>query len=568
MFLKITRSGTRQYLQLVEAFRDEAGKARHRTLVTLGRLDQLTDSLDSVISGLLKVTGRPNFLDAALPAVEFESARALGNVWALNELWESLGFGELRRVFRKTRHSIDVEALIRVMVFNRLCDPESKLGVLRWLDTVAMPGIEVETITHQHLLRSMDALVDHQADVDAVVANLLRPLIDQELSVVFYDMTTIRTEGLATVDGDVRQYGMAKEGLIARQVMLGVVQTGDGLPIYHEVFAGNTAESPTLLPTMKTVLERFPSISRVVLVADRGLLSLDNLEALSEIRLESGKPLEFVLAVPGRRYSEFADLLRDFQRQCEAAEQEIVDELPWRGLRLIVAHHPELARQAQTLRRERIETLETQANTWVGKLDAQDAGVKARGKKLSDSGAKARLYHAVKDARLANIIRVDLKNERFAYEIDHDDHDALALAELMDGKLLLVTNTPDLSPQGVVDRYKSLVDIERGFRVLKSEIEIGPVFHRLPERIKAHAAICFIALILYRVMRQRLSSADAPLSPERALEELQKLQRHQIRINQADRPVTGISRLSETQDRVFAALRLKKPTQPQQLSLL
>ena len=565
MFLKITRSGPRQYLQLVEAFRDEAGKARHRTLVTLGRLDQLTDSLDSVISGLLKVTGRPNFLDAALPAVEFESARALGNVWALNELWESLGFGELRRVFRKTRHSIDVEALIRVMVFNRLCDPESKLGVLRWLDTVAMPGVEVETITHQHLLRSMDALVDHQADVDAVVANLLRPLIDQELSVVFYDMTTIRTEGLATVDGDVRQYGMAKEGLIARQVMLGVVQTGDGLPIYHEVFAGNTAESPTLLPTLKTVLERFPSISRVVLVADRGLLSLDNLEALSEIRLESGKPLEFVLAVPGRRYSEFADLLRDFQRQCEAAEQEIVDELPWRGLRLIVAHHPELARQAQTLRRERIETLETQANTWVGKLDAQDAGVKARGKKLSDSGAKARLYHAVKDARLANIIRVDLKNERFAYEIDHD---ALALAQLMDGKLLLVTNTPDLSPQGVVDRYKSLADIERGFRVLKSEIEIGPVFHRLPERIKAHAALCFIALILYRVMRQRLSSADAPLSPERALEELQKLQRHQIRINQADRPVTGISRLSETQDRVFAALRLKKPTQPQQLSLL
>ena len=133
--------------------------------------------------------------------------------------------------------------------------------------------------------------------------------------------------------------------------------------------------------------------------------------------------------------------------------------------------------------------------------------------------------------------------------------DALALAELMDGKLLLVTNTPDLSPQGVVDRYKSLADIERGFRVLKSEIEIGPVFHRLPSRIKAHAAICFIALILYRVMRQRLRSADAQLSPERALAELQKLQHHQIRINQAERPVTGISRLSETQDRVFAALR-------------
>ena len=565
MFLKITRSGPRQYLQLVEAFRDDAGKAKHRTLVTLGRLDQLTESLDSVISGLLKVTGRPDFLNAPSPDVEFESARALGNVWALNELWESLGFGELRRVFKKTRHSIDIEALIRVMVFNRLCDPESKLGVLRWLDTVAMPGVEMESITHQHLLRSMDALVDHQTEVDAVVANLLRPLIDQELSVVFYDMTTIRTEGTSDQEGDVRRFGMAKEGLIARQVMLGVVQTGDGLPIYHEVFAGNTAESPTLLPTLKTVLERFPSIRRVVLVADRGLLSLDNLEALSEIRLESGEPLEFVLAVPGRRYSEFAELLDAFQAQCVDAEQEIVAELPWRGLRLVVAHDPDVAKDAQALRRERIEALEAQASAWVGKLDAQDAGVKARGKKLSDSGAKARLYHAVKEAHLANIIRVDLKNELFAYEIDPD---ALALAELMDGKLLLVTNTPDLSPQGVVDRYKSLADIERGFRVLKSEIEIGPVFHRLPGRIKAHAAICFIALILYRVMRQRLRSADAQLSPERALAELQKLQHHQIRINQAERPVTGISRLSETQDRVFAALKLKKPTQPQQLSLL
>ena len=565
MFLKITRSGPRQYLQLVEAFRDDAGKAKHRTLVTLGRLDQLTESLDSVISGLLKVTGRPDFLNAPSPDVEFESARALGNVWALNELWDSLGFGELRRVFKKTRHSIDIEALIRVMVFNRLCDPESKLGVLRWLDTVAMPGVEMESITHQHLLRSMDALVDHQTEVDAVVANLLRPLIDQELSVVFYDMTTIRTEGTSDQEGDVRRFGMAKEGLIARQVMLGVVQTGDGLPIYHEVFAGNTAESPTLLPTLKTVLERFPSIRRVVLVADRGLLSLDNLEALSEIRLESGEPLEFVLAVPGRRYSEFAELLDALQAQCVDAEQEIVGELPWRGLRLVVAHDPDVAKDAQALRRERIEALEAQASAWVGKLDAQDAGVKARGKKLSDSGAKARLYHAVKEAHLANIIRVDLKNELFAYEIDPD---ALALAELMDGKLLLVTNTPDLSPQGVVDRYKSLADIERGFRVLKSEIEIGPVFHRLPSRIKAHAAICFIALILYRVMRQRLRSADAQLSPERALAELQKLQHHQIRINQAERPVTGISRLSETQDRVFAALKLKKPTQPQQLSLL
>jgi hypothetical protein len=182
-------------------------------------------------------------------------------------------------VFRRTRRTTDVEALIRLMVLNRLCDPESKLGVLRWVQTVALPDFGPKAVTHQQLLRSLDALMDHQDEVDAVVAGLLRPLIDQDLSVVFYDLTTIRSEGLSQQAGDVRQYGMAKEGLIARQFMLGVVQTAEGLPIYHEVFDGNTAETRTLLPTLTKVLERFPSVQRLVLVADRGLLSLDNLEA-------------------------------------------------------------------------------------------------------------------------------------------------------------------------------------------------------------------------------------------------------------------------------------------------
>jgi hypothetical protein len=130
-------------------------------------------------------------------------------------------------------------------VFNRLCDADSKLGVLRWLQTVSVPQVDVKALTHQHLLRSLDALMDHQEAVDDVVANLLRPLVDQDLSLVFHDLTTIRAAGLSEQKGDVRQYGMAKEGLIARQFMLGVVQTAEGLPIYHEVFDGNQAEAPT-----------------------------------------------------------------------------------------------------------------------------------------------------------------------------------------------------------------------------------------------------------------------------------------------------------------------------------
>lgn len=93
----------------------------------------------------------------------------------------------------------------------------------------------------------------------------------------------------------------------------------------------------------------------------------------------------------------------------------------------------------------------------------------------------------------------------------------------MDGKLLLVTNTKDLAPTDVVARYKALADIERGFKVLKSEIEIGPVYHRLPELIRAHASICFMALILHRIMRTRLRAAQTGLTPERALEQLHRI---------------------------------------------
>ena len=563
MFIKLTRSGSHTYAQLVESFRDENGKPRQRTVATIGRVDESDGAVDSLLKGLLRARGKSTDLTAA-PQVEFESALALGDVWALDQLWRELGFDSLGGVFRKARYTTPVEHALRVMVFNRLCDPESKLGVLRWLETVSIAQVDTASLTHQQLLRSMDALMDHQDAVDDVVAGLLRPLIDQDLSLVFYDLTTIRAAGLTEQTDDVRKYGMSKSGLIERQFMLGVVQTAEGLPIYHEVFDGNQSESPTLLPTLKKVLARFAQIKRLIVVADRGLLSLDNVDELRKVMLPSGQALEFILAVPGRRYGEFAKTLKEFQSKVTDAQEEVIDETRWNELRLVIAHNPEQAREQTKLRRERIAAILAKANQWAGKLDGQDAGDVNRGRKLSDSGAKARLYREVSEEHLARIIKVDLKTELFSYAIDEA---AQAQAELMDGKLLLVTNVPDQTPVEVVKRYKSLAHIERGFRVLKSEIEIAPVHHRLPQRIRAHAFVCFIALIVYRVMRQRLKLAKSDLSPEKALAQLRRIQRHSVSIN-ASPPIAGISTVNDLQSKVFAALKTKKPTQDTQMSLL
>lgn len=565
MFIKVTTSGSRRYVQLVEAYRDDNGRPKQRTVATLGRLDQLNTELESVISGLMRVTGKaPPPAALPTPVLTFESARDYGDVWALTELWNSLGFDRLRQVFRHRRHTIDIEALIRVMVLNRLCDPDSKLGILRWVETVTLPGIMAETIEHHQLLRAMDAMVTHQEEVDQVLASLLRPLVDQDLAVVFYDMTTIRAEGLSQQDDDIRKFGMSKEGMVARQVMLGVVQTADGLPLYHEVFDGNTAEVTTIKPIIEKIVQRFP-VKRVIAVADRGLLSTDNLADLQAITLPGGGTLEFILAVPGRRYGDFVDLLTPFQEaQCVDAKQEVLGETVWNKLRLIIAHDPQVALDAGAKRDSKIAALEQQAADWTGKLDDQDTGKKKRGRKLSDGGARARFYHEVCDAHLARIVRVDLKSELFTYTIDER---ALTHARLMDGKLLLVTNTRDLAPDEVVKRYKSLADIERGFRVLKSEIEIGPIYHRLPERIRAHAAICFIALILYRIMRTRLHASETGLSPERALAKLRRIQHHHVTLNGTE-SVTGISSINKEQTDILAALTIKKPTLQTQLTLL
>jgi hypothetical protein len=289
-----------------------------------------------------------------------------------------------------------------------------------------------------------------------------------------------------------------------------------------------------------------------VVVADRGLLSLDNIEALRSCGGRRRKPLEFILAVPGRRYGEFVEILEPMNaraggRPATRDRHEAVARpppgggaqpgaRPSRPQERLASAHPCAAAAAEQL---------------AGKLDAQDEGKVQRGRKLSDSRRQGALlprgercpsgahHQGRPEVRLCSPIEID---------------ESAGQAQLMDGKLMLVTNVQDMAADEVVQRYKALADIERGFRVLKSEIEIAPVFHRLPERIKAHASICFMALILYRVMRQRLKLAGSELSPEAALADLRRIQRHTVSIDSAA-PIHGVSTVQPRQAQALAALK-------------
>jgi transposase len=186
--------------------------------------------------------------------------------------------------------------------------------------------------------------------------------------------------------------------------------------------------------------------------------------------------------------------------------------------------------------------------------------VRRRGRPLTDSGVKARFFHAVKEAQLAHLIKVDMRTEAFCFSIDEE---RLRYVELLDGKLLVVSNT-DAPAAEVVQRYKSLADIERGFRVLKSDIEIGPVYHRLPQRIRAHALVCFLALLLHRVMRMRLKAANREESPTRLLEQLRRIHRQTVK-TAGGKTLSGLSDVTPQQRSLFAALELQGPT-PQEIA--
>ena len=413
MFTRITKTGDRQYLQLVESFRNDSGKVRTRVVANLGRLDQIAPKqLDPLINGLNRAVGRAHNTSSE---VVQEPGLSFGDVLVLHELWQDLGIDYvLKRALRSSRREFDTEALIRAMVFNRLCDPASKLGCLRWLETVAMPSMP-DTVTHQHLLRAMDALVDNADVVEEALARQFRPLVDQDLTIAFYDLTTVRIHGEGKVEADIRAYGMNKEtGGVARQFVPGVVESADGLPLMHTVHPGNVSETKTLQGMLQKVLARFP-VQRIILVADRGLLSLENIGELSDLADQGGRRLEFILAVPARRY---ADLTETFGSL--AFDEAGVAESTFAGHRLIVAHDPVRAKEQADRRRARIRELEGLAEKIVAKLDAQGKGKAARRRRATDRGAYSRFTLAIAEAKLSWFIKAswcDLGKLRYSFRM-------------------------------------------------------------------------------------------------------------------------------------------------------
>ena len=541
MFIRTVKSKGYSYARLVENYRDSAtGKTKQRVICNLCRLDPpdpKAKALTAFFQEHLK-------LDKLQEKVVVETSKDFGNVVFLHEIWQELGLDQalISALNTSRRDATKTEKLIRLMVFCQICAPSSKLGILKWLEEAKIPSIPTN-VTHQMLLRAMDALVTNFPAVKAAISKMILPLVDRDYTLALYDLTTVRIAGKGEVDGDVRQYGKSKEtGGIDRQFLYGVVQNRDGLPLMYQIHKGNTAETKTFSGAITTLLEQYP-INRVIVVADRGLLSEKNQTELPNLGKIGGQTVQFIFAVGIRKYTETKTTLnnRDFADD-EIAEHTFLDH------RLVVTYNAKIAREQTLNRRKQLDEIEQYAESLMTHLEVVKTRVLRQDQKaVNKIKARAKRLH------LGRIVKAAIKDEKFTFWIERS---ALEEAEKLDGLLALSTNVYDLDAETIIDHYKSRVDIESGFRTLKSEIQIAPVRHWVPDRIDAHGMICYLALVLHRVIRSKLRARGVTHSVTDVLRMLAQVKYLELSINK--QAVTAITKKTEEQLSLIHIFELDK----------
>lgn len=553
MYVRIVKSRQRgkvyNSVQICESYRDKSKSPYPltRVIAHLGQLDAFTDrDVDGIINGLCKIFGRQSAND-----VTVATGRDFGHIYALMHIWKDLKIGTLLKQKARARgYKFDMEAHIRLMVLNRLCDPCSKLALLEWIQGVYLPGIEAEQVEYHHLLRAMDWLIGEKEIIEKELANQMLTLFDQEVDLVFYDVTSSYFEGDRSVTAqDIRRYGYSRDSRPdRRQILIGLVMTRDGLPLAHHVFEGNRADKKTLVQVVNDLKKRF-EITRAVFVADRGMLSEENLETILDANFD------YVLSLPMRHSVAVTKLLKQTEGQWnedpKAAEQFYLDEedLP---VRYAVAYDPVLAKRTRKKREERIQKADRLIEAVQARLKRASESPRPRGRPLTIQGAFEQVHDYLRDRKLDRYYQVELTSKGLKVT---ENTKARKLEEKIDGKLVVESSCADLDAKELIGRYKELADIESAFRTLKSTLEIRPMYHWTEKRIRAHVFICVIALQIQRYMRYRLLRSD--LSVERAIQRLQTLKAGTLETPAGS--TKYLAALEEKHKEVFQQLQLPFP---------
>ena len=503
MYLRSTQRKNRdgsivRYVQLAHNRRVE-GVTQAEVLLNLGREDLLDrDGLHRLVRSVNRYLGEPDS-DAGDPAVgdglSVVESRPMGVAWLLDGLWRQLGVDTaLAKVLGGRRFTTDVERVLFALVANRAIDPASKLAAAEWASNdVAIAGLE--SMDDDQAYRAMDLLVaaDAQAQVQEAVFFAVADLLNLEVDLLFFDTTSTYFE-TETAD-EFRRHGKSKDSRPdLPQIVIGLAVTREGIPVRCWVWPGNTNDN-SILPEVKDGLRGW-RLGRVVTVVDRGFSSDANLDYLRRAgghwiageKMRDGSPDAHAALSRQGRYQSVRDNLR-------VKEVRLNDES---GKRWIVCHNPFEAERDAAQRQAALERIEIELERIrVGReRDAKKKPTKG-GRKPSDEP------HRLAECALRDHVSLGRWLRQTPTGRLVIDRAKVAAEAKLDGKYLLSTSDPDLSAEDVALGYKNLLEAERGFRDLKSTLELRPVYHRIEPRIRAHVLLCWLALLLIRVAERR-----------------------------------------------------------------
>jgi transposase len=519
MFVRVKKNGAHEYLQLVSSERID-GKVRQRVIGTLGRRDLLesSDDLEGLAASLGKFMRHAAVLtDHRAGKTEVLSAASLGPALVFGRLWDQLGLpAVLADTLADRKFSFAVERAVFLTVLHRIMGSagRSDRAAEKWRQQQIIPG--VEELDLQHLYRAMGWLGEEldkseQEDATPFSPRCTKDAIEEALfarrrslftglSLAFFDTTSLYFEGEGGQSLGKRGFNKDHRPDL-KQMVVGMVLSGEGRPICCEMWPGNTTDVKTLLPVVKRLRTRF-GIEQVCVVSDRGMISDDTVATLED----QFPGLKYILGARLRSDHEVRDTVLSWPgryREVHGPRQSSKDPSPLkvkdvrftaadkRDRRFVVCYNVE---QAEKDRKDR--------EAIVASLQDQLGG-----------GAKS----LVGNKGYRKYVKVEAKD---AFVIDHAKVEEEAR---FDGKWVLRSNWDQASAEELALRYKDLWQVESIFRAAKTTLQTRPIYHKRDETIRGHVFCSFLALVLMKELEDRLWARELNLEWADVLRDLEAL---------------------------------------------
>jgi len=437
------------------------------------------------------------------------------------KVYEDLGFDRLIQGTSKDREWNDI---LQSSVLARIAEPDSKRATSRFMDEEFDIKIPV-----QKIYRMMDLLSDIEGKIKQTVAQKTWAIFEEEVDVLFFDVTTLYFESIER--DELRNFGFSKDCKFNQsQVMLALVTTHEGLPISYQLFPGNTFEGHTLLHMVKELKESF-KVSKITLVADRGMFTRDNLAELEK------HEIQYVVAAKLKSFSKAKKdeiLNSEFKPTCVNNEFHWVRDFENDGRRLVVSYSSSRAKKDASDRQRLVDRLLKKVSP--GKEDIKIGDV------ISNSGTKKYLK---------------IKSGSAEIDFNKVENDAN-----WDGLHGVITNISEDHSAKILERYRGLWQIEEAFRVNKHSLKMRPIYHWSPRRIRSHISLCYLTYAVAKHSVHRLKKKGLVLSIDEMRHRLRRVEASKIIDTPTQNRYVIPSATDKSQLEIYAAFDLERGTTP------